>query len=563
MALGFTIRDIVQIYSKILRQELNETTIASTTFLELGGHSMMAIDAAHQILKTAKSKGMILRKKQIITAMDLFDHTVSSIYNVIIQGKDLSVEPKMKRQRLQTKNKHIIRSKSSLATNAVIVHDIKPYNMGMDIAWKLSMKMCVDSRPIVIPFPNSNTNQNIVVVGSQGGDFVLANASNGKVYGRIDLDGKIEGEMNFLSLLSQNDDDEGIRNRIIIFVCTYEIKVTSDQTLERLGSLHAFELISCGATTGNQTTSTLFKGSEILITKLWQHEVVGGELKNKPLVLSVNRRRHNDDQNIEQLHRIIIGSYDGSIQYLDAITGNILCVVNNRFAIHADMALSTMNDNTSSNTNLIVASSTWNGKVSCLSISIDKLNLIWEIEVDSPVYSTPLYVVEKHLIIIFAIDGSVRALNATNGHMVWKKKVTKRPIFSSGCYFINNDAKYMIAFGCPDGIVRCLELSSGDEEWVFESKSTTAIFGTPQYIHQLNQVIVATTSGMVCTINATTGMLNDAIKLGGEIYSSPSCYVCNMQKKQEDDTRTSDSCSDDTYFALVGCRDSCLYKIWL
>ena len=70
---------------------MNLVLIQPVTFSELGGDSMMVIiiDAANRIMKAARSKkGLNLAKHQIITANDLFENTILSIYYYILNGKD-------------------------------------------------------------------------------------------------------------------------------------------------------------------------------------------------------------------------------------------------------------------------------------------------------------------------------------------------------------------------------------------------------------------------------------------------------------------------------------------
>ena len=72
-------------------KSMNLVLIQPVTFSELGGDSMMVIiiDAANRIMKAARSKkGLNLAKHQIITANDLFENTILSIYYYILNGKD-------------------------------------------------------------------------------------------------------------------------------------------------------------------------------------------------------------------------------------------------------------------------------------------------------------------------------------------------------------------------------------------------------------------------------------------------------------------------------------------
>ena len=542
----FSIQDITKIYNEILGHQINESSIDSVTFLELGGDSMMAIDAAHRIMKAARSKkGLNLTKNQIITANDLFENTISSIYNHIMNGKDgLMLQQSPKRPRYN-KDNHLGTTSTPLP-NVTIFHETYPDNQEMTVAWKLPLQMCVDARPITIPIAPTK-GLDVIVVGSQGGDIVVADASSGKALCRMNVKGKIEGEMSFLktSICTNN----GKRNRFIIFVCSYDIQPSSLKNghLQRFGYVHAFEVVSNDIHDGCTTNSNI----SVTLLALWQYKV-GGELKNKPIVFSLQKRQNEQ-------HRIIIGSYDGSVTYLDAVTGIVLDTLDGGSlggAIHADIVLS-MDENPNKteimHTKVFVASSTWTGTISCILVKPKTLCILWQVNIGSPIYSTPLLSKKCKNVIIFAIDGSIRSIDEKSGKEIWVNNIANRPIFSGGCNISLMNESFIV-FGCHDGFMRCVTLETGDEKWKLDLGS--AILGTPQYVCGSNMIVATTSAGTICSIDPLSGIKDKAIALGGEVFSSPCTTHCISEYKNG-------SKNVEETFVFVGCRDSFMYKVWL
>ena len=342
--------------------------MTTATFPELGGDSMMAIDATHRILKATKSS-VSLSPDQIITPNDLFQNSIQSLYNLVINGRSMMV-PRTK----SAKRSRSVREADN--DKKLALHhlpDVTVYNGNSSIgdkiklAWKLPLQMCVDARPIILP--TFLEGSDMVAVGSQGGDFVVADRTTGQTQCRMQVNGKIEGEMSFLEIESETYD--GIK--CILYVCSYDVKYSNDG-LQRLGYVNAFSLGLHGRTNDPNGVSKMKSllsrkrdthNREVYneLPKLWEYEM-SGELKNKPIAFSVPQLRGN------VCYRVVVGSYNGTVSYLDAITGKVLDTIKNDClggAIHADPIV-TMTEKEEMKAKVIVASSTWTGKVSCLCV---------------------------------------------------------------------------------------------------------------------------------------------------------------------------------------------------
>eukprot|EP00957_Ditylum_brightwellii_P069934 5310635-Ditylum_brightwellii.AAC.1 len=216
-----------------------------------------------------------------------------------------------------------------------------------------------------------------------------------------------------------------------------------------------------------------------------------------------------------------------------------------------------------------VASSTWTGRVTCLSLSTQTMVKLWHIDCWTPIYSKLLVypkcmnsgdnTIKKYStkLIFGAIDGSVRCLDTSeNGVEMWNTTVPKqKPIFS-GCCPMKVNGLDCIVVGTNGGNVSCIDTKCGELLWSFDAKS--AILGTPavlvddegNYSNEKKNnaiVVVTTTSGFVSLIDSSTGeeVASTAAKgyrLDGEIFSSPILDSTNR-------------------VAYVGCRDNHLYKI--
>jgi len=84
----FVIDDIVKIYSATLGLQKHDVEggFIGASFSELGGDSMMAIDATHQILVFIREKGIHLSDDQIISPIDLMEFSIKLLFEIPESG---------------------------------------------------------------------------------------------------------------------------------------------------------------------------------------------------------------------------------------------------------------------------------------------------------------------------------------------------------------------------------------------------------------------------------------------------------------------------------------------
>lgn len=501
--------------------------LTKRSFAEFGGDSLMAITAAHKILSTVKEKNMTLIEENTINAVDLMTLSIQEVYN-IISGRQ-SNHSSVKRQRVL--NDGIDDILKSLPSTTLYESDSnKQRHRYLKKLWKAPLQMCVDSSPILI----RREGRSLLVVASQGGDLAIVDAKSGTILHRCKIEGKIEGDLNYL-VSKRNGTEE-----IVVFVPTYESK-------KKMGRLDVFKL--CFDPT-------------LTLEKFWSYES-DGEIKSKPCVFLLPRQKGEvtmiSDCNGQCREKVLTSSYGGSLSYLDIQTGALLEKKENLGgAIHVDPVVIEDSSSVSTNTTLcvIVASCSWKGKVSCLKINARSLIHLWDIDMWTPIYSTPRHIDSESTngvfpsLIICGIDGSVRCLDYTNkGDERWRVENSGcRPIFTP-CLTL----KQFIIFGSYDGRIRCLNVKDGSSHWDSEDLKSP-IVSSPVYINNGDNaspdaVVVATTSGNIHALNASTGTLlcrpeddkmMDQLRLDGEIFCNPICAKP---------------------FIYYGCRDSHVYSI--
>jgi outer membrane protein assembly factor BamB len=530
-----------------------------TTFPELGGDSMMAINASHLILSDIRKIGYKLSDDQKITPIDIMQLPLQALLEILENGRK-ALPPEAKKQRI-TGNSNDEGNIENLSSHAIAysynICTQDDSSLTISKNWKMPLKMCVDSRSLVI----NKGDDNVIISGSQGGDLACI-CSSGKLLSRTNVTGKIEGDLNFLAASLQTDMDP------IIFVPTY---VSSH---DQAGTSTSGNEGKPG--TGNIHALKLSKSNSLI--PIWTYNT-NGDIKSKPMIFTYpNSYKTNT-------HRLLTASYDGSLSYLDAITGELLQKKDGLGgAIHADPIVLTHEspntDNTDATVSAIVASCTWKGKVTCLTLTQTSMEIKWEVDLWTPIYASP-YVNPSRCkkdtpsVILCGIDGSVRSLNCNNGEEIWKTETGTKPIFTKCCRIDpSSEANTgQIILGSNDGKLRCIHESNGVIQWTINVHAP--ILSSP--ICSMDHIICATTAGSVlvfdkvplrilvstdidgtCTsdrkqpgkdktkyISAQANVPTEAltsVRLEGEIFSSPVAK------------------GNDIY---IGCRDSCLYKLTL
>jgi len=542
----FTGSSLLQVISSIFSEVLNIDTAEMqerhhATFPELGGDSMMAIHVSHRIMSEIQKLGLHipLSDDQKVTSADIMQFTIQTIVEILENGRR-SLPPENKKSK-NTTTSYYEDSKQiqieQLPTHAITYDKCSQDDEVLTKIWKIPLSMCVDSRPLVI----DRGEEYVVIAGSQGGDLACVSAS-GKLLSRTTVTGKIEGDLSYLSSNSHSKMDS------IIFVPSY---ISNNTAASDNGIIHALRL----------SESNTFM-------PLWTY-TVNGEMKSRPTLCTFGDKSN--------CHRLLAASYNGSLSLLDAITGELLQLMDALGgAIHADPVLLN-NDisncqNACASKDVIVASCSWKGKVTCLTITQAFMTKKWELDLWTPIYASPYVNHTDLFVILCGVDGSVRSLNCNNGVENWKTLTGNKPIFTTSvetCFDAITDTPMHtntreIVFGSNDGNLRCVDGFTGVMLWSISVNAP--ILSSPICI--LGKVLCATTAGSVLVFE-TLLLQTEGIKGLVEESSSKNSNQIGEEKVKSSSSKglirldgeifSSPSIKGNDVF--IGCRDSCLYKL--
>lgn len=167
------------------------------------------------------------------------------------------------------------------------------------------------------------------------------------------------------------------------------------------------------------------------------------------------------------------------------------------------------------------------GGLYCLNESTGEL--LWRFETGGAVYSSPLVV--EGLILFGSHDGSLYCLDL-EGKPLWiystwapgapvtptlriKERRRGGAIWSSPAFYGG-----LIYFGCEDGLVYCLNLSSGLELW--SSETSGPIWSTPAVSDGI--VYIGSKDGFLYAFDAFDGRPLWSFQTNASVYSSPAVY---------------------------------------
>lgn len=326
-------------------------------------------------------------------------------------------------------------------------------------------------------------------------DIACIDVHKNLVLNRSLIRGRVEGDLSFLQPQSHN-------SRALVFVPSYDSTSQNSK-----GCIHSFCLDEKG------------------LTLTWVHDNVG-EIKNKVVPFQF--------ENNENCVRLVSGSFDGFLSYINADTGKVLCRRNDLGgAIKADPCL--LPQNSTNEQKVLVASCSWKGSVTCVSFSADSFKYLWSVDLWTAIYSAPEIFSGTNIAATCGIDGNVRGLDVNSGEIKWCKKTTAdRPIFSK-CRQLGR----YIVFGSHDGSFRCID-TNGVIQW--QRKVNSPILSSALATSN-EKLVFADISGKVHVIGVNGEPLGSPFLFEAEIFGSP---------KQMHDNQI-----------LIGCRDSKLHLLQL
>ena len=507
-------RAVLNVYYKVLGDNLlavNDQSTMLLAFSELGGDSMQAIEAAHELNKELIQKGF---------GDTFIDATKSDIMQLSVNELSAILAGGSRRPTAEDTSSWIATANTNMQllmdSGCPILESSTDSEQEIKVAWKVPMLMCVDACPLFIRHPIWG---GIILVGSQGGDIVCCRAHSGEVLHRQCVQGKIEGGMNTIEVQDFGDKSAP---RHLVYLCTYTNEDTKRDGRTHLGCLYAFEF---------SRKRSIDELNQNMLSLLWKRQVPG-QLKGAPSPFT-------SLEGTSPVHGVLTGGYDGSLTYFDALSGDELeCFSDLGGAIHASPTIVC----SAHDVKAFVTSATWTGKVSCVQVHRSSMTKLWSVDIWSPIYCSPTVcnVDRNRTALSFGgIDGVVRCIDVRDGSEIFRVKTKSlKPIFSR-CIRIGSAATESIVFGSHDGSITCFSAKNGSIRWIY--KMSGSVLGAPCVVGE--RIVVASTAGNVVALTMA-GEVEKIISkpLDGEIFSTPSAIDGSL---------------------YVGARDDHLYKLWI
>jgi len=340
------------------------------------------------------------------------------------------------------------------------------------------MSMCVDAPPLV--HYDDESGRVLVFAASHGGDVVCSCFSNFP-----DCDGSDSISVVWTTLLNHPLMENSLRHvegaavlshdKRSLFMCSY-MAVESEQDLNVENSTH--------------------KGA------LWCIDASNGKIKwvfpVPDLCKSAPVLWEKDDSLDDDI--AIFGCYNGMCYFVACEEGTSLGQISLGGAIFAQplLLLDPVGAKQVDGAMLLTATTTGRIHGTRCEATSDKIRSksIWSQVLKAPVFATPVLCGE--IMIIAAVDGSVRGVQCIDGSCVWETSLP-RPVFSSPRLSTNNEVLgSCVILGCHDGWLRCLKASSGEIKWMHDLGC--AIFSQPYAFESGDDMVVSTTAGEVIVL---------------------------------------------------------------
>jgi eukaryotic-like serine/threonine-protein kinase len=188
--------------------------------------------------------------------------------------------------------------------------------------------------------------------------------------------------------------------------------------------------------------------------------------------------------------RVVVGSDNGSVYWVDAETGNVT------WRIHVTTS-GVVDSSPVVSAEGVVFVGAYPGNLYALTnIS---LNPVWNYTFGQPVASSPALDERNHVVVVGCYDGAVYALDSASGLLQWQY-VTNAAIVSSPTIDVSRSLVYVGSF---DMFLYALNESTGDVVWKFNASNS--ISSSPA-LSVDGIVIFGDDSGCVHGLNATTGL---------------------------------------------------------
>uniref|UniRef100_A0A182Q468 Carrier domain-containing protein n=1 Tax=Anopheles farauti TaxID=69004 RepID=A0A182Q468_9DIPT len=270
---------------------------------------------------------------------------------------------------------------------------------------------------------------------------------------------------------------------------------------------------------------------------LWKYDA-GGMIKCSPLVLQ------------NETNTIIIGSYSPNHNLHCIVRVKSDTVVRWKLKLGTKPILAQPASIGEDEGTEFICVATLDGTLTLVSIADGRLIWTRTISRNVPIFSSPIILHEYNRIVCCGVDGTLGLWNAREGVELAKHQLPGNVFSSFETVKKPQDCIYLIV-GCYDRNVHCIQYSPMKDDNlvpVWQIAVQSQVYATPLLIDS-RQLVVCTTSGWLNLVyldeareSNKSGRIVATMKMNGELFATPVVYKNSL---------------------YIGCRDNCLYKIFV
>lgn len=179
----------------------------------------------------------------------------------------------------------------------------------------------------------------------------------------------------------------------------------------------------------------------------------------------------------------------------------------------------------------------------------------WKTRLPAPVFSTPALLPNQELLVAGCVSGTLHGVSTRDGSLMWETRLAG-PVYSSPAVMPDSGVKLgatTVVLGCHDASVVAVDCS-GKVRW--SASAGSMVYSSPCTTGR-GLVVVATTQGTLLFLRSDGQRLGE-YALPGQVFSSP-VVVCGAQRTGGHCGGAKGVVADAAVRIVVGCRDNHLY----
>lgn len=210
---------------------------------------------------------------------------------------------------------------------------------------------------------------------------------------------------------------------------------------------------------------------------------------------------------------VCFGAYDGTLYCLDRDTGKVIWNIGySNFIGSSPQFVEELN--------LIFVGLEFGfpgKKGSVAAINATTGELVWEHETHLHVHSSPIYSKKNNMVICGSNDCDMLGLDALTGKKLWRQ-----PLDGGICKMrpTLNEKEDLAFVSCNDGFLHALEVTTGRPRWSY--KAQFSILATPLLVG--DKVVVGAQDNCIHIVSAVDGSQIEKIRTDGRIFSRPTWH---------------------------------------